>query len=139
MRRISSPRRAAAIAPGMTGSSITWCSTASEDAYDSGRSMGDFGEATAEAYQFTRAEQDAFAVETLTRRARPSRAGRSESEIVPISVPAKGGEPLISDDEIPLKVSPEKIPSLKPGLPAQRNNNGRPARPPTLTARRRSS
>src|SRR3954454_16498716 len=30
-----------------------------EDAYESGRSMGDFGEATAEAYQFTRADQDA--------------------------------------------------------------------------------
>src|SRR4249920_1150929 len=35
-----------------------------EDAYETGRSMGDFGEATAEAYQFTRADQDAYAVET---------------------------------------------------------------------------
>ena len=32
-----------------------------EDAYETGRSMGDFGEATAEAYQFTRADQDAYA------------------------------------------------------------------------------
>src|SRR5579871_1943961 len=38
-----------------------------EDAYEAGRSMGDFGEATAEAYQFTRAAQDAYAMETLTR------------------------------------------------------------------------
>jgi acetyl-CoA C-acetyltransferase len=38
-----------------------------EDAYEKGRSMGDFGEATAEAYQLTRADQDAYAVETLTR------------------------------------------------------------------------
>src|SRR5665213_288867 len=36
-----------------------------EDAYEVGRSMGDFGEATAEAYQFTRADQDAYAMETL--------------------------------------------------------------------------
>jgi acetyl-CoA C-acetyltransferase len=38
-----------------------------EDAYEVGRSMGDFGEATAEAYQFTRADQDSYAMETLTR------------------------------------------------------------------------
>ena len=87
-----------------------------EDAYDSGRSMGDFGEATAEAYQFTRAEQDAFAVETLTRARKAVEAGTFRSEIVPISVPAKGGDRLISDDEIPLKVSPDKIPSLKPAF-----------------------
>jgi acetyl-CoA C-acetyltransferase len=87
-----------------------------EDAYDSGRSMGAFGEATAEAYQFTRAEQDAFAVETLTRARKAVEAGAFRSEIVPISVPAKGGDKLISDDEIPLKVSPEKIPSLKPAF-----------------------
>jgi acetyl-CoA C-acetyltransferase len=87
-----------------------------EDAYESGRSMGDFGEATAEAYQFTRAEQDAFAVETLTRARKAVEAGTFRSEIVPISVPAKGGDRLISDDEIPLKVSPDKIPSLKPAF-----------------------
>ena len=38
-----------------------------EDAYETGRSMGDFGEATAEAYQFTRKDQDAYAMETLSR------------------------------------------------------------------------
>jgi acetyl-CoA C-acetyltransferase len=79
-----------------------------EDAYDSGRSMGDFGEATAEAYQFTRAEQDAFAIETLTRARKAVEGGTFKSEIVPISVPAKGGDRLISDDEIPLKVSPTR-------------------------------
>ncbi len=47
-----------------------------EDAYDTGRSMGDFGEATAEAYQFTRAEQDAFAIETLTRARKACRRRR---------------------------------------------------------------
>src|SRR5450755_1084811 len=38
-----------------------------EDAYEGGRSMGDFGEATAQAYQFSRAEQDSYAVQSLTR------------------------------------------------------------------------
>src|ERR1700723_2536748 len=38
-----------------------------EDAYEGGRSMGDFGEATAQAYQFSRADQDSYAIETLSR------------------------------------------------------------------------
>jgi len=46
-----------------------------EDAYEVARSMGDFGEATAEAYQFTRKDQDAYAMETLTR-ARKAGGGR---------------------------------------------------------------
>jgi len=46
--------------------------------------MGDFGEATAEAYQFTRADQDAYAMETLTRGApRRWNAGAFTAEIVP--------------------------------------------------------
>jgi len=48
-----------------------------EDAYETGRSMGDFGEATAEAYQFTRADQDAYAMETLTRARKAVEAVRS--------------------------------------------------------------
>lgn len=87
-----------------------------EDAYETGRSMGDFGEATAEAYQFTRAEQDAFAMETLERAQGAVKGGLFKSEIVAVAVPVKGGERLVAEDEIPLKVSPEKIPSLKPAF-----------------------
>ncbi len=50
-----------------------------EDAYETGRSMGDFGEATAEAYQFTRKDQDEYAMETLTR-ARSGGRGRRVQE-----------------------------------------------------------
>lgn len=84
-----------------------------EDAYERGRSMGDFGEATAERYQFTRADQDAFAIETLTRARSAIGEGRFKSEIAPITIAGKGGETVIADDENPLKVSPEKIPQLK--------------------------
>lgn len=84
-----------------------------EDAYERGRSMGDFGEATAERYQFTRADQDAFAIETLTRARSAIGEGRFKSEIAPITIAGKGGETIIADDENPLKVSPEKIPQLK--------------------------
>jgi len=87
-----------------------------EDAYEQGRAMGDFGEATAAAYQFTRADQDAYAVETLTRARRAIEQGAFKAEIAPIAVPAKGGERLVDTDEHPLKVSPEKIPALKPAF-----------------------
>ena len=89
-----------------------------EDAYEKGRSMGDFGQATAERYQFTRADQDAFAVETLTRAQTAIKDGSFRGEIAPISVATMEGDKLISDDENPLKVSPEKIAKLKPAFRA---------------------
>ena len=87
-----------------------------EDAYEKGRSMGTFGEDTAEAYQFTRDAQDAYAIETLKRARRAIETGAFEAEIVPVAVPAKNGPVEISRDENPLKVSPEKIPTLKPAF-----------------------
>jgi acetyl-CoA C-acetyltransferase len=87
-----------------------------EDAYEGGRSMGDFGEATAQAYQFSRAEQDAYAVKTLTRAKHAIGDGAFASEIAPIAIAAKGSERRIENDENPLKVSPEKIPTLKPAF-----------------------
>jgi acetyl-CoA C-acetyltransferase len=89
-----------------------------EDAYETGRSMGDFGEATAEAYQFTRAAQDAYAMETLTRARKAVQGGAFEAEIVPITVKEKAGPRMIANDEHPLKVDPAKIPGLKPAFRA---------------------
>jgi acetyl-CoA C-acetyltransferase len=87
-----------------------------EDAYEPGRAMGDFGEAAAEAYHFTRADQDAYAVETLTHARAAIETGAFKAEIVPVTVPAKGGDRIVDTDEHPLKVSPEKIPTLKPAF-----------------------
>ena len=81
-----------------------------EDAYETGRSMGDFGEATAEAYQFTRADQDAYADGDADARAAGGRGRRFKAEIVPITVAEKAGPRLIANDEHPLKVDPAKIP-----------------------------
>ncbi|MFG1465545.1 acetyl-CoA C-acyltransferase [Xanthobacter sp. DSM 24535] len=89
-----------------------------EDAYEGGRPMGDFGEATAQAYQFTRADQDAYAVETLTRARRAIADGDFKAEIAPYVLKGKAGDVLVEDDENPLKVSPEKIPGLKPAFRA---------------------
>jgi acetyl-CoA C-acetyltransferase len=89
-----------------------------EDAYEAGRPMGDFGEAAAQAYQFTRADQDAYAIETLTRARAAIQEGAFAAEIAPVRVAAKGGERLVETDEHPMKVSPEKIPNLKPAFRA---------------------
>src|ERR1700756_3574440 len=62
-----------------------------EDAYEAGRSMGDFGEATAEAYQFTRKDQDTYAMETLTRARKAVEGGAFRAEIVPLTVKEKTG------------------------------------------------
>jgi acetyl-CoA C-acetyltransferase len=87
-----------------------------EDAYETGRSMGDFGEATAEAYQFTRKDQDAYAIETLTRARKAVESGAFKAEIAPITITEKAGSRIIASDEHPLKVDPTKIPSLKPAF-----------------------
>ncbi|WP_132392919.1 acetyl-CoA C-acyltransferase [Novosphingobium sp. PhB165] len=87
-----------------------------EDAYEHGRPMGDFGEAAAGACQFTREDQDAYATMTLTRARAAVESGAFEAEIVAVEVPAKGGPVLIENDEHPLKVSPERIPTLKPAF-----------------------
>jgi acetyl-CoA C-acetyltransferase len=87
-----------------------------EDAYEGGRPMGDFGEATAARYGFTRADQDSYAIETLTRARAAIDGGAFVDEIAPITVPAKGGDRLIAQDEHPLKLVADKIPTLKPAF-----------------------
>lgn len=87
-----------------------------EDAYEGGRPMGDFGEAAAALYGFTRAEQDAYAIETLTRARAAVEGGAFTAEIVPVTVAGKGGERLVAQDENPLKLAPDKIPALKPAF-----------------------
>src|SRR3546814_4962791 len=73
--------------------------------------MGTFGEQCAEKYGFTRAEQDAYAIETLTRAQKAVSNGWFDAEIVAVTPDAKTGE--VARDENPLKVNPEKIPLLK--------------------------
>src|SRR5271155_2053781 len=89
-----------------------------EDAYEVGRSMGDFGEQTAEAYQFSRKDQDTYAMETLTRARKAVEGGAFKAEIASLTVKDKAGSRIVGNDEIPLKVDPAKIPGLKPAFRA---------------------
>ena len=87
-----------------------------EDAYDKGRLMGTFAEDCAEAYQFTRKEQDSYALASLERANRAIREGDFVWEIAPVSVKAGKSEALVSTDEQPPKARPDKIPTLKPAF-----------------------
>ena len=92
-----------------------------EDAYSrgdggGGRSMGTFAEDCAAKYAFTREEQDAFAIASVTRAQAAEKAGGFAWEIAPVTVAGRGGDTLISKDEGPLKAKPEKISSLKPAF-----------------------
>ncbi|HXV01414.1 MAG TPA: acetyl-CoA C-acyltransferase [Caulobacteraceae bacterium] len=84
-----------------------------EDAYDPGKLMGAFAEETAAAYQFTRSDMDAYAVESLTRAKTAIAGGAFEREIVPVEIAGRKGVETISQDEQPLKADPAKIPTLK--------------------------
>jgi acetyl-CoA C-acetyltransferase len=87
-----------------------------EDAYEPGRLMGTYAEDTAQHYQFTRAEQDAFAVRSLTRARTAGEDGSFAAEIVPVTVGGKGKTVEIATDEQPRTARPDKIPSLKPAF-----------------------
>jgi len=85
-----------------------------EDAYDRGRLMGTFAEDTATRYQFTRQEQDAFAIRSLRRAQAATRDGTAAREIVPVTVTRRDGVATVAEDEQPRRADPEKIPMLKP-------------------------
>jgi acetyl-CoA C-acetyltransferase len=87
-----------------------------EDAYDTGKLMGVFAEETAREYQFTRAAQDAYALQSLTRAKAAVEGGAFAAEIVPVTVTSRKGETVVGQDEQPLTADPAKIPLLKPAF-----------------------
>jgi acetyl-CoA C-acetyltransferase len=87
-----------------------------EDAYDKGRLMGTFAEDCAEAYQFTRDMQDAYAIASLTRAQRAIETGLFDDEIAPVTVANGKAEQVIGRDEQPGKAKLDKIPTLKPAF-----------------------
>ena len=85
-----------------------------EDAYEKGRLMGTFAEDCAEAYQFTREAQDAFAISSLTKAKKAISDGSLAPEIAPVVAKSGKSEQVISVDEQPPKARVDKIPMLKP-------------------------
>ena len=87
-----------------------------EDAYEPGRLMGSYAEATAEAYQFTREEQDNFAIRSLKRAKKANEDGSFDEEMVPVTIKTRKGSMEITKDEQPFNADINKIPNLKPAF-----------------------
>ncbi len=87
-----------------------------EDAYEKGRLMGTCAEDTAQAYQFTRAFQDAFAIESLRRAKIANEDGSFAGEIVAVGVKSRKGAIDVVRDEQPFTADPTKIPTLRPAF-----------------------
>ena len=87
-----------------------------EDAYDKGRLMGAFAQQTADEYQFSREQQDAFAIESTKRAQAAIANGNFADEITPFTIKSRKGDVTITIDEQPGKARIDKIPTLRPAF-----------------------
>ena len=87
-----------------------------EDAYEPGKLMGHFAEDCAQRYEFTRKDQDGFAIESLTRATEAIENGAFRDEIVAVPIAGRKETKTIVTDEQPLSANIEKIPHLKPAF-----------------------
>ena len=86
------------------------------DAYDQ-NAMGVCADACAEKYDFTREDQDNFAIQSYQRSAEAWENGSFDDEIIPVEVPQRRGEPILfSEDEEFKNVKIDKIPQLRPAF-----------------------
>ena len=86
------------------------------DAYEK-VAMGVCADECASTYEFTREDQDAFAIESYTRSANAWKEGKFANEIVPVEIPQRKGDPILfSEDEEYKNVFLDKIPSLRPAF-----------------------
>jgi acetyl-CoA C-acetyltransferase len=77
--------------------------------------MGVCAEKCAKEKNFSREEQDKFAIDSYTRSAAAWAAGKFKDEVIPVSVPQRKGDPIVvSEDEEYKNVNLDKIPTLAP-------------------------
>jgi len=81
-----------------------------------GQMMGHFAELTADRYDFSRQDQDDFAIESVTRARTAAEQGRFDKEIAPVTVKTRKGESEVVKDEGPNNANIEKIPTLRPAF-----------------------
>lgn len=78
-----------------------------------GKAMGCFADSTASKYNFTRAQQDAFATESVRRAMQALQGGEFDVEVTPLTVKSRKGETLIPRDETPGTCDVSKIATMK--------------------------
>jgi acetyl-CoA C-acetyltransferase len=89
-----------------------------EDAYEPGTAMGVFAQRTADDYQLTRQDMDAFSLESLRRAQHAIATGAFAGEIAPVTVKGRKGDVIVDTDEAPGRAMPEKVPTLRPAFAA---------------------
>lgn len=87
-----------------------------EDAYEPGKAMGVFAEEAVRDYQFSREDQDSYAIRSLERATAAIGSGAFAKEIIPVTVKGRSGETVVDTDEQPGRARPDKIPSLRPAF-----------------------
>ena len=85
------------------------------DAYE-GNAMGVFADMIAAEYQFSREQQDAYALESIRRAKAAQESGKFDREIAPVTVATRKGEVVIDQDEGPQNAQAEKVPALRPAF-----------------------
>jgi acetyl-CoA C-acetyltransferase len=86
------------------------------DVYN-GMAMGVYADQTAEKYEISREEQDAFAINSYKRTAAATEGGQMAAEIIPLEIPQRRGDALlVREDEEFRKVKFDKIPKLRPAF-----------------------
>lgn len=86
------------------------------DAYN-GKHMGNCGDKCAADYNFSREEQDAFAVQSYKRSAEAWAQGKFKNEVIPVEVPQRKGDPVVvNEDEEYKNVKFDKVASLRPAF-----------------------
>jgi 3-oxoadipyl-CoA thiolase len=79
--------------------------------------MGETAENVAEERSVSRPDQDAFALRSQERTAKATAAGRLAEEIVPVTVPARRGDPvMVSVDGHPRPTTLESLAGLRPAF-----------------------
>lgn len=85
------------------------------DAYGD-RHMGQCSELCASKYQFSREEQDDFAVQSCQRAIKAQQEGWFREEIVDVEVPAKPHPRVVQEDEGPKRFNEDKLRKLRPAF-----------------------
>lgn len=80
------------------------------------QAMGVFGELCAEKYAFSRADQDAYAAESVRRALAAQADGAFTDEIAPVTVAGRKGDVVVDTDEQPGRCDIAKIPGLRPAF-----------------------
>jgi acetyl-CoA C-acetyltransferase len=81
-----------------------------------GKPMGAFADATASKYGFSRAQQDAFATESVSRAMKALESGAFDGEVTPVTVKSRKGETVVARDETPGTCDVSKIATMKPAF-----------------------